>query len=70
MSRPQESDYASHVAYARALEDYCDKLEMFLPTRREAEAAKAAERVLDANKAWGEYQTRMGIMRVFDEDAK
>jgi hypothetical protein len=26
MKRPIESDYTSHVAYARALEDYCDLL--------------------------------------------
>lgn len=27
MNRPVESDYTSHVAYARALEYYCDRLE-------------------------------------------
>jgi hypothetical protein len=27
MKRPNESDYTSHVAYARALEEYCDMLE-------------------------------------------
>ena len=27
MIRPVESDYTSHVAYARALEHYCDRLE-------------------------------------------
>ena len=27
MKRPIESDYASHVAYNRALEEYCDSLE-------------------------------------------
>jgi len=27
MIRPVESDYTSHVAYARALEYYCDRLE-------------------------------------------
>jgi hypothetical protein len=27
MKRPIESDYLSHVAYARALEMYCDSLE-------------------------------------------
>ena len=27
MDRPIESDYASHVAYTRALEAYCDNLE-------------------------------------------
>lgn len=68
MTRPQESDYTSHVAYSRALEEYCDKLEGI--ASREADAAKAAERVLDANKAWAEYQNRMGIMRVFEDDAK
>jgi hypothetical protein len=26
MKRPTESDYTSHVAYARALEEYCDTL--------------------------------------------
>ena len=25
--RPQEHEYASHVSYSRALEDYCTKLE-------------------------------------------
>jgi hypothetical protein len=39
MSRPNEADYTSHVAYARALEAYCDGLE----TRELLElAAKAA----------------------------
>jgi hypothetical protein len=27
MSRPTESDYVSHVAYTRALEEYCNKVE-------------------------------------------
>lgn len=27
MNRPTESDYVSHVAYTRALEEYCDKVE-------------------------------------------
>ena len=27
MKRPIESDYTSHVAYTRALEEYCDALE-------------------------------------------
>lgn len=27
MNKPQESDYASHVAYARALEVYCEGVE-------------------------------------------
>ena len=27
MNRPTESDYVSHVAYTRALEKYCDKVE-------------------------------------------
>ena len=27
MTRPRESDYTTHVAYTRALEDYCDFLE-------------------------------------------
>ena len=27
MNRPIESDYVSHVAYTRALEEYCDKVE-------------------------------------------
>ena len=26
MKRPVESDYTSHVAYTRALEEYCDTL--------------------------------------------
>ena len=26
MNRPIESDYTSHVAYTRALEEYCDAL--------------------------------------------
>lgn len=38
MSRPIESDYASHVAYCRALEEYCDEL-----TRQRDEAMKDAE---------------------------
>ena len=31
MKRPAESDYNSHVAYTRALEEYCDSLEAALP---------------------------------------
>ena len=27
MNRSTESDYVSHVAYTRALEEYCDKVE-------------------------------------------
>ena len=27
MNRPIESDYVSHVAYTRALEEYCNKVE-------------------------------------------
>ena len=27
MNRPIESNYVSHVAYTRALEEYCDKVE-------------------------------------------
>jgi hypothetical protein len=27
MNRPTESDYVSHVAYTRALEEYCNKVE-------------------------------------------
>ncbi len=68
MNRPVESDYTSHVAYARALEEYCTHLES--SASRETDAAKAAGRVLDANKAWAEYQNRMGIMRVFEDDEK
>lgn len=28
--KPQEKDYSSHVAYARALEAYCENLEKFI----------------------------------------
>lgn len=28
--KPQEKDYASHVAYTRALEAYCENLEKFI----------------------------------------
>jgi len=31
MKRPIELDYTSYVAYARALEEYCDLLEKFTP---------------------------------------
>jgi hypothetical protein len=30
MARPRESDYTSHVGYTRALEAYCDKIEIAL----------------------------------------
>ena len=30
MTRPRESDYTSHTSYTRALEDYCDKIEIAL----------------------------------------
>ena len=68
MIRPVESNYISPTAYRRALEAYCDLLEAYLPSRRESEAAKAAERVLDANKAWAEYQSRAEIRQAFEED--
>ena len=32
MNRPVESDYTSHVAYARALEYYCNQLEQQVET--------------------------------------
>ena len=31
---------------------------------------RISARVLDANKAWSEYQGRQEILRVFEEDAK
>jgi hypothetical protein len=31
--RPNESDYTSHVAYCRALEEYCDWLEAKRPVK-------------------------------------
>ena len=33
MKRPIESDYTSHVAYARALEEYCDMLAQPAPVQ-------------------------------------
>ena len=66
MIRPVESNYISPTAYRRALEAYCDLLEAHLPSR--SEAAKAAERVMDANKAWAEYQSRAEIRQAFEED--
>ena len=33
MKRPIESDYTSHVAYARALEEYCDALAQTAPVQ-------------------------------------
>jgi hypothetical protein len=35
MKRPVESDYTSHVAYTRALEEYCDVLEQPAPVRED-----------------------------------
>ena len=35
MKRPVESDYTSHVAYTRALEEYCDVLRQPAPVRED-----------------------------------
>ena len=43
MKRPAESDYKSHVAYTRALEEYCDSLEA---------AQLAQEPVVDKGFPW------------------
>jgi len=37
VKRPSESDYTSHVAYARALEEYCDTLAQPAPVQPEQE---------------------------------
>jgi len=45
MTKPNESDYTSHVAYTRALEEYCKGLEAENKALREllAEATTDAE---------------------------
>lgn len=45
MKRPVESDYTSHVAYTRALEEYCDQ--MGQPKPMPAELRKALEDYFD-----------------------
>jgi hypothetical protein len=44
MKRPIESDYTSHVAYTRALEEYCDALvqQKSLPPNNSFERDEAA----------------------------
>lgn len=61
MIRPIESDFITHTAYSRALEAYCDLLVMHIRSCGQecsAGLGKMAERVLDANRAWIEYQSR------------
>lgn len=43
MKRPAESDYSSHVAYTRALEEYCDRLEAVRPKREPTDIAALVE---------------------------
>ena len=40
MTRPRESDYTSHASYTRALELYCDKIEIALDFYKLAEPAE------------------------------
>lgn len=40
MTRPRESDYTSHTSYTRALEAYCDKIEIALDFYKLAEPAQ------------------------------
>ena len=47
MIRPVESDYTSHVAYARALEYYCDRLEQ--PKREWVGLSKIELKFLSGN---------------------
>ena len=46
MKRPIEADYISHVAYTRALEQYCDNL---------AQPEQDSDRFCDANCTWLEH---------------
>ena len=53
MKRPIELDYTSYVAYARALEDYCNLLE---ESTKSAEYVQVAWAVSGCSKMWiGEY---------------
>ena len=53
MKRPIELDYTSYVAYARALEDYCDLLEESTKSTGYVQVAWA---VSGCSKMWvGEY---------------
>ena len=73
MIRPTESDYLNTAAYARALEDYCDVLAQQIRSCGgdcSAGLGKLEVRVMDASKAWAEYQTRKAILTVFEEDEK
>ena len=53
MKRPIELDYTSYVAYARALEDYCNLLE---ESTKSTEYVQVAWAVSGCSKMWvGEY---------------
>jgi hypothetical protein len=49
MNRPIESDYTSHVAYTRALEEYCDALAQPAPVQ------ELVEKFCDANCTWSDH---------------
>ena len=73
MIRPIESDYMTHTAYGRALEDYCDVLAQQIRSCGgdcSAGLGKLEVRVMDANRAWAEYQNRKAILTVFEEEEK
>ena len=57
MTRPRESDYASHTAYTRALEAYCD----FLENRKQfVEGASGDGPVYRGVRGWG------GSVNIYD----
>ena len=56
MKRPIELDYTSYVAYARALEDYCDLLEESTKSTKSTGYVQVAWAVSGSSKLWvGEY---------------
>ena len=56
MKRPIELDYTSYVAYARALEDYCDLLEESTKSTKSTGYVQVAWAVSGCSKMWvGEY---------------
>ena len=59
MKRPIELDYTSYVAYARALEDYCDLLEESTRSTKSTKSTgyvQVAWAVSGCSKMWvGEY---------------
>ena len=67
MKRPVESDYTSHVAYTRALEEYCDALEQQYMTNAAGELEPVT--VVKTGVGIGKPEQCLDRMEIKDENA-